>query len=86
MAAIVAGSIVALMSARRLHPGQAGIELIVLGAAIEVCVLAAGSRVGYAVDGSVLPATVACMTGGAAIVASGVVSIAAAIVSARPPR
>jgi hypothetical protein len=86
MAAIVAGSIVALMSARRLHPGQAGIELIVLGAAIEVCVLAAGSRVGYAVDGSVLPATVACMTGGAAIVASGVVCIAASIVSARPPR
>lgn len=86
MAAIVAGSILALLSARRLKPVQAGIELMVLGAAVEVCILAASSRVGYAVDGSVLPAAVACLTGGAAIIAAGVVFIVASIVSARPIR
>lgn len=75
IAALVAGTIAALLGTRRLRPGPAGFELLVLGAAIEVCVLAASSRVGYAVDGSVLPATVACLTGGASIVAAGVVSI-----------
>jgi hypothetical protein len=86
MAAIVAGSILALLRARRLQPVQAGIELMVLGAVVEVCVLAASSRVGYAVDGCVLPAAVACLTGGAAIIAAGVVFIVASIVSARPIR
>jgi len=82
VAALVAGTIVALLSAGRLRPGPAGFELVVLGGAIEVCVLAATSRVGYAVDGSVLPAAVACLTGGASIVAAGVVSILAPIVLA----
>ena len=81
VAALVAGSIVALLSARRLRPGQAGSELIVLGVAIEVCVLAASSRVGYAADGSVLPAAIACLTGGAAVIAAGVVSLVAPIVA-----
>jgi hypothetical protein len=80
IAALVAATIVALLGARRLRPGQAGGELIVLGAAIEVCILAASSRVGYAIDGSVLPAAVACLTGGAAVIAAGVVSLAASIV------
>ena len=82
IAALVAATIVALLGARRLRPGPAGFELVVLGLAIEVCILAASSRVGYAVDGGVLPATVACLTGGAAIIAAGVVSILAPIVVA----
>ena len=80
IAALVAGTIVALLDARRLKLGQAGIELLVLGVAVEACLLAAASRVGYAADGSVLPAAVACLTGGASIIAAGIVSIAASIV------
>jgi hypothetical protein len=82
IAALVAATILTLLAGGRLRPGPAGFELVVLGGAIEVCVLAASSRVGYAVDGSVLPAAVACLTGGAAIVAAGAVSILASIVLA----
>jgi hypothetical protein len=82
IAALVAAIILTLLAGGGLRPRPAGIELVVLGGAIEVCVLAVSSRVGYAVDGSVLPAAVACLTGGAAIVAAGVVSILASIVLA----
>jgi hypothetical protein len=60
--------------------------LLVLGAAVEICVMAAGSRVGYAVDGTVLPATVACLTGGAALIAAGVVAILEPVVASAGPR
>ena len=45
-----------------------------LGAAIEVCVLGAIGRIGYAADGSVLLAGVACLMGGAAVVAAGLIA------------
>ena len=86
IAALVAATIVALLAARRLRLGPAGFELLVLGGAVEVCVMAAGSRVGYAVDGTVLPATVACLTGGAALIAAGVVAILMPVVAPAGPR
>ena len=86
IAALVAATIVALLAARRLRSGPAGFELLVLGAAVEICVMAAGSRVGYAVDGTVLPATVACLTGGAALIAAGVVAILEPVVASAGPR
>ncbi len=81
IAALVAATVVALLASRRLRSGPAGLELLVLGGAAEICLLAAGSRVGYAVDGTVLPAAVACLTGGAALIAAGVVSILEPVVA-----
>jgi len=81
IAALVAASIVALLGARRLQPGQAGGELIVLGVAIVVCVLSASSRAGYAANGSVLPAAVASLAGGAAVIAAGAVAIFTSLVA-----
>jgi hypothetical protein len=86
IAALVAATIVALVAARRLGLGPAGLDLLVLGGAVELCVMAAGSRVGYAIDGTVLPATVACLTGGAALIAAGVVAILAPVVAPARPR
>jgi hypothetical protein len=86
IAALVAATIIALLAARRLRLGPAGFELLVLGGAVEICVMAAGPRVGYAVDGTVLPATVACLTGGAALIAAGVVAILTPVVAPAGPR
>jgi hypothetical protein len=74
LAALVAAGVVLLLGARKLKPASAAVELIVLGAAIEVCVLGAIGRIGYAADGSVLLAGVACLMGGAAVVAAGLIA------------
>jgi hypothetical protein len=74
LAALVAAGVVLLLGARRLNPVSAAAELIVLGAAIEVCVVGAIGRIGYAADGSVLMAGVACLMGGAAVIAAGLIA------------
>jgi hypothetical protein len=51
------------------------IELIVLGLAVDVCVGGAIGRVGYAPDGTVLPAAVLCLMGGSLIIAGGIVAV-----------
>jgi hypothetical protein len=74
VAALVAASVAVLLATRKLRPSAASLELIVLGVAIEVCVLGAAGRIGYATDGSVLVAAVACLSGGVAVLAAGVVT------------
>jgi hypothetical protein len=74
LAALVVVSIVLMLATRRLRPETAAVELIVLGAAVTICVVGAIGRIGYAADGSVLLAGVACLTGGAAVVAAGVLT------------
>lgn len=71
LAAGVVAWIVVMLATRRLRPDTAAAELMVLGAAIEICVVGAIGRIGYAADGSVLLAGVACLTGGASVVAAG---------------
>ncbi len=65
--AAVAIVISVLLALRRLRGRAAAVELLVLSAAIEVSVVAAAQRIAYAADGSVLPAAVACLAGGAAV-------------------
>jgi len=74
LAALVVVSIVLMLATRRLRPETAAAELVVLGGAIAICVVGAIGRIGYAADGSVLLAGVACLTGGAAVVAAGVLT------------
>jgi hypothetical protein len=74
VAALVVASVVLMVATRRLRPDSAALELLVLGLAIEVCVVGAIGRIGYASDGSVLLAGVACITGGSAVVASGLLA------------
>jgi hypothetical protein len=74
LAALVVAAVVLMLATRRLRPDTAAAELIVLGVAVEVCVIGAIGRIGYAADGSVLLAGVACLTGGASIVAAGVLA------------
>jgi hypothetical protein len=71
LAALVVASVVLMLATSRLRPDAAAIELVVLGAAIEVCALGAIGRIGYAADGSVLLAGIACLTGGVSVVAAG---------------
>jgi len=74
LAAGVVAWIVVMLATRRLRPDTAAAELMVLGAAIEICVVGAIGRIGYSADGSVLLAGVACLTGGAAVGAAGVLT------------
>jgi hypothetical protein len=74
LAAAVVASIVLMLATRRLRPLAAASELIVLGAAIEVCVLGAIGRIGYAADGSVLLAGIFCLTGGVSVLAAGLLA------------
>jgi len=74
-AAVVAGVVAILLAGRRLDPRAASIELIVLGLAIDVCIGGAIRRVGYATDGTVLPAAVVCLMGGSFMVAGGLVAL-----------
>ena len=83
-AALVAGVVAVLLAWRRLHPRAAAIELIVLGVAIDFCVGGAIRRVGYAADGTVLPAAVVCLMGGSFMVAGGLVALLGRERAARP--
>ncbi len=74
LAAVVVASIVMMLGTRRLRPAAAASELIVLGAAIEVCVVGAIGRIGYAADGSVLLAGIFCLTGGASVLMAGLLA------------
>jgi hypothetical protein len=74
LAAAVVASIVLALATRRLRPLAAASELIVVGAAIEVCVLGAIGRIGYAADGSVLLAGIFCLTGGVSVLAAGLLA------------
>ncbi len=74
LAALVVVSIVLMLATRRLRPETAAAELVVLGGAIAICVVGAIGRIGYSADGSVLLAGVACLTGGAAVGAAGVLT------------
>jgi hypothetical protein len=73
-AALVAAVVVVLLEMGRLRSIASGLELIVLGVVIVACVAGASGRIGYAVDGSVLPAAVMGLTGGLAIAVAGVVA------------
>jgi hypothetical protein len=75
IAALVAAAIAVMTARRTLDSRAAAVELMVLGLVVEVCILGALGRVGHAVDGSVLPATVGCLMGGAAVVAGGVIAM-----------
>jgi hypothetical protein len=75
IAAVVAVAVVALMTARRLAPVAASIELLILGLAIDVCVGGATGRIAHSTDGGVMAATVACMMGGTAVMAGGFLAL-----------
>jgi hypothetical protein len=83
-AALVAGVVAVLIAGRRLDPRAGSIELIVLGLAIDVCIGGAIRRVGYATDGTVLPAAVVCLMGGSFMVAGGLVALLGRERSPRP--
>jgi hypothetical protein len=74
LGAVVVAWLALMAVTLRLRPATAAFELLILGAAIEVCVLGAIGRLGYSPDGSVLVAGVACVTGGAAVMASGLLA------------
>jgi hypothetical protein len=75
IAALVAAAIAVMTASRTLDSRAAALELIVLGLVVGVCVLGALGRVGHAADGSVLPAAVVCLMGGAAVLAGGVIAM-----------
>ncbi len=79
LAAVVAAAVVIgvslLLASRRLDPAAAAIELLVLGAAIDVCIGGAAGRIGHATTGGVLGAAVACVMGGTAVIAGGIVGV-----------
>jgi hypothetical protein len=60
---------------RRLESLAAAIELLVLGLVIVVCIGGAVGRIGHATDGGVLGSTVACLMGGTAVVAGGIIAV-----------
>lgn len=74
LAALVVALVVLTLAMRRLSRDAAAAELIVLGVAIEICVIGAIGRIGYAPNGSVLFAGLACITGGASVIAAGVIA------------
>jgi len=75
IAATVAAGVACLLALRRLAPVAASIELLILGLAIDACIGGAAGRIGHAVDGGVLGATVACLMGATAVVAGGVIAL-----------
>jgi hypothetical protein len=83
-AALVAGVVAILLARRRLDPRATAIQFLVLGLAIDVCIGGAIGRVGYAADGSVLPAAVACLMGGSFLIGGGIVATLGREREARP--
>jgi len=75
LAAVVAAIVAALVGSRRLDAVGGGLQLLVLGVAVDFCVLGAAGRVGHSVDGGVLAATLVCVAGGSAIAAGGIVAL-----------
>ena len=68
---IVAG----LLGLRRLQASAASMELMVLGLVIVFSIAGALGRVGHATHGGVMGAAVACLMGGTAVVAGGIVAV-----------
>ena len=83
-AALVAAVVAVLLARRRLDPRAAAIELIVLGVAIDVCIVGAIGRVGHATDGTVMPAAVVCLMGGSFMLAGGIIAMLGRERDARP--
>jgi len=75
VAAIVVAAIAALMARGRLAATAAAVELLVLGLVIDVCIGGAAGRIGHATDGGVLGAAIACLMGGIAVAAGGVITL-----------
>ena len=75
IAALVAATVAALLATKRLAPRASAMELLILGLAIEACIGGAIGRIGHATDGAVLGSTVACLMGGTAVVAGGIISV-----------
>ncbi len=79
VSAAVAGIVVAvvawLLATRRLEPVAAAMELLVLGLVIEFSIVGAIGRIGHAADGGVMGATVACLMGGTAVIAGGIIAV-----------
>jgi hypothetical protein len=74
LGAVVVAWLALMLVSGRLRPATAALELIVVGLAVEVCVVGAIGRLGYAPDGTVLVAGVACVTGGASAIAAGLLA------------
>lgn len=75
VAAAVALGVAGLLALRRLHPVAAAIELLVLGAAIDVSIAGSVARIGHATNGDVMGAAVACVMGATAVIAGGIVGV-----------
>jgi hypothetical protein len=75
IAAVVAGAVGVLLATRRLTPLAAATELLILGLAVVICIGGASGRIGHATDGAVLGSTVACLMGGAGILAAGIIAV-----------
>jgi hypothetical protein len=77
-AAIAAGLVLVvavLLGLRRLEASAASLELVVLGLVIAFSVIGALGRVGHATHGGVMGAAIACLMGGTAVVAGGIVAV-----------
>ena len=77
IAATVAAAVALTVASRRLDAVAAALELLVLGAVVEACIIGSAGRIGHATDGTVLGAAVVCVMGGAAIFAGGIVALLA---------
>jgi hypothetical protein len=75
VAAMVVIAVAGLLAARRLAARPASIELLILGLTIEVCIGGAVGRIGHSTDGGVLVSSVACLMGGTAVVAGGIIAV-----------
>jgi hypothetical protein len=72
--ALVAGAVAVLLARRRLDARATALQFAVLGLAVDACVAGSIGRVGYAVDGSVLPAAIVCLMGGSFLIGGGIVA------------
>ncbi len=75
LASLVAAIVAAMVGSRRLDAVGGGLQLFVLGAVVDICILGAAGRIGHSVDGGVLAATLICVAGGSAIAAGGIVAL-----------
>ena len=75
VAAVVVAAVAMMMARGRLQPLAAAIELLVLALVIDACIGGAAARIGHAMDGGVLGASVACLMGGTSIVAGAIITM-----------
>jgi hypothetical protein len=74
-AALTVVGVAGLLGLRRLQAPAASVELAVLGLVIIFSIVGALGRVGHATDGGVMGAAVACLMGGTAVLAGGIIAV-----------